>query len=108
MAQTGETFAERQAFLESFPNKLKSAKSILIGGGPVALEVAGTLRAANSSCKIQMVTSGDRALAQWDGTPAAVLAARLKTIKVDVVTNARVENVQASTGVYEKKDYTLS
>ena len=27
MAQTGETFAERQAFLESFPNKLKSAKS---------------------------------------------------------------------------------
>ena len=109
MAQTGETFAERQTFLESFPNKLKSAKSILIGGGgPVALEVAGTLRAANGQCKIQMVTSGDRALAQWDGTPAAVLAARLKTIKVDVVTNARVENVQASTGVYEKRNYTLS
>merc|ERR1740130_2136228 len=55
-----------------------------------------------------MVTSGDRALAQWDGTPATVLAARLKTIKVDVVTNARVENVQASTGVYEKRNYTLS
>lgn len=108
-AKTGETFAERQHFLESFPNKLKSATSVLIGGGgPVAVEVCGTLRAANSSCKIQMVTSGQRALAQWDGTPAAVLAARLKAINVDVVTNARVEDVLANTGVYEKRDYKLS
>lgn len=112
MARNGETFAERQEFLQAFPAKLKSAKSVLIGGaGPVAIEVAGTLRAANASCKIQLVTSGERALASWNGKPAAVLAARLKKINVDVITRTRVEvpdDVQVGSGVYEKRDYNLS
>ena len=70
MANTGEDFNTRFQFLEKFQRQLAAARSIVIGGGgPVAIEVAGTLRSANSTCKIQLVTSGPRALASWTGTP---------------------------------------
>ena len=111
MANLGEDFATRLAFVQAFPAKVSAANKILVGGaGPVALEMAAELRRLNPTCEIQMVTSGDTALSSWTGTPAAVLASRLKDTNIQVKTNARVvlPTGSAPAGVYEKAEYMLS
>jgi NADH dehydrogenase FAD-containing subunit len=111
MANPGEDFATRLAFVEAFPGKVRAANQILVGGtGPVALEVAAELRRLNATCKIQMVTSGDRALQSWTGTPASVLAQRLVDTNIEVKTGARVDLPPGAAphAVFDKADYSLS
>ena len=114
MAKPSETFDERLAFVKAFPDKVRAAKSILVGGaGPVALEVASELRRVNPDCKIQLVTSGTHALHTWTGTPRTVIAGRLAKTNIGVIAGARVllpddgSYVQGS-AVYKRADYKLS
>jgi NADH dehydrogenase FAD-containing subunit len=64
--------ALKKLYCEELPIRIGAAKSILIGGaGPVACEMANTLRSLNQSCKITMVTSGENAIPEWTGTAAS-------------------------------------
>jgi len=111
MAETGQDFSSRLAFVKSFPQKVLAANKIVLGGaGPVALEMACELRRLNKDCTIQMVTSGNSALQSWTGTPASVLAKRLSDLNIEVKTNARIDlpDGAGSRPVFNKADYSLS
>ena len=103
--EPGESLETRTAFVESFPQKICAAKSILIGGGgPVAMEMAAEVRKISSSAKVTVVTSASSVLG-WTGEAADVVAGFLKAQSIEVITGERLNTVKAS---FEPATYTLS
>jgi NADH dehydrogenase FAD-containing subunit len=104
-AELGQDWASRLAFVKEFPNKIKAARSIIVGGGgPTAVEMACELRRVNADAKIYMVTSQEKAMAMWEGTASSILAKRLADEHIEVVGGERMETTTMS---FEPNTYTL-
>ncbi|KAG0601798.1 hypothetical protein M758_11G140100 [Ceratodon purpureus] len=95
---TGTTFngpstrAERLKMFEAEKKKLSGANTVLIiGGGPVGVELAGEIATDFPEKKITLVHSGDR-LIEYLGKKASQKALKwLRNKKVEVILNDRVE-----------------
>jgi NADH dehydrogenase FAD-containing subunit len=95
---TGTTFSgprtkdERVKEYEAEADKLKAANSVLIvGGGPVAVELAGEIAIDFPEKKVTIVHSGDR-LIQFLGNKASQKTLKwLQAKKVEVILNDRIE-----------------
>ena len=87
-ARTGESLEARTAFVRSFGRKVGAANTIVIGGGgPVACEMAGVIRALNSVAKIQLVCRG-KPMDEWSGRASTqALRSRLRSLRVQVISN---------------------
>ena len=97
MANPGEAFGARQAFVEGFGARVGKANSILIGGGgPVACEMAGVLRQLNGAAKITMVFNQDHPMSAWTGTASEKVVERFTALNVTLVPNTRMGNGEAS------------
>jgi NADH dehydrogenase FAD-containing subunit len=95
----------KQNYKSTLPQKIGAADSILIGGaGPVACEMATTIRSLNPTCKITMVSSGNTAIPQWTGTAARKVSAYLKKMKIELIKNEKLLETSSS---MEKGVYTL-
>ena len=98
--------ALKKLYTEELPKQIAEAKSILIGGaGPVACEVANTVRALNRSCKLTMVSSGETAVPQWKGTAASKVKGQLKRLNINLIKNERLAQTDFS---LEPGTYTLT
>lgn len=107
-AEPGETYEQRVEFVKGFSSTVVAAKSILLGGtGPVGLEVVMELRRLNPNAKIQMVTSAKQVLG-WDGAAAKHLQDRLDFCKIEVIKEARVQDVNPAKAVLTRANYQLS
>jgi NADH dehydrogenase FAD-containing subunit len=88
-ARTGESLEARTAFVRSFGRKVGAANAIVIGGGgPVACEMAGVIRALNAVAKIQLVCRGAKPMDEWGGRASTqALRSRLHSLRVQVISN---------------------
>lgn len=88
-ARTGESLEARTAFVRSFGRKVGAANTIVIGGGgPVACEMAGVVRALNSVARIQLICRGAKPMDEWGGRASTqALRSRLRSLQVRVIAN---------------------
>lgn len=105
-AEPGQDFQSRKAFIETFATKVRAAKSILIGGGgPVAVEMAATLREISPSVNISMAFAQAAPMSSWTGEAGDVLAARLAQLGITLLPNERMEAADFS---LEPASYKMS
>lgn len=89
--------ADRQAFYQHFHKRLASAERILlIGGGPIGVEVAGEITEAWPQKRVTLVESGPRILAGSSDGVSARAAAFLESKGATILTGQRIEALPSS------------
>lgn len=97
MRGTDSTAPERKAFYRAYSQHLKAAQRILIvGGGPIGVEVAGEISEIYPQKAITMIESGERLLKGTTAKASAVATNRLQQRGVTIYTQERLINAPCS------------
>jgi len=92
MRSIGATSSERREFYQSFRTRIDSATRILlVGGGPIAVEVAGEITDTYSDKIITILEGGKRILAGTSEQAASHAANVLTRRGVNIICNERLE-----------------
>jgi hypothetical protein len=84
----GATLQERKDEVQKAGSAIRSAGSVVIGGGgPVALDLVGNIRAAFPDKKLTLVCRG--LLPQWPADYQAKVEVQCEVMKTDVVKTIR-------------------
>lgn len=93
MRATSGTREERLDFYRRFGERIDQARRILIvGGGPIGVELAGEITSRHPGTKLTQVESGRRLLGGSTGAAAAHATAVLQSRGVEIITDDRVES----------------
>lgn len=104
LPQPGQSWEDRKQQVESIGSALKSAKTVLIGGGgTIGIEFAGDVREVNPEARVIVVSNTDKPLKYLNDKYQAKLQAQLKLQKIEVITNETVEEEDLVIGAKEFK-----
>jgi NADH dehydrogenase FAD-containing subunit len=93
MRATDATFSERKAFFAKFQQRIEQAQRILIvGGGPIGVEVAGEITDKHSNKSVTLLESGPRILAGTSDEASGHAASVLKARGIEILCNERLQN----------------
>jgi len=81
--EVGCTLDERKAEVQSLAKAIRDASHVLIGGGgPIALELAGSVRVAYKDKRVTLLCKS--IVPQWPDSARGLIESQLKEMKIDV------------------------
>lgn len=109
-AAVGCTLAERKAEIQTAAAAIKAAQTVVInGGGPVGLELAGDIRAANASKRVVLLVRGS-VLSQWPEKMQQKAMQALSAQNIEVLSGASgvPEEVSLEPGTFTAGDAEIA